>query len=107
MNIKAYIDQFHEISHLKREEQFSLLERASNDANSRLKLLNFYMIALLIRMLFIMTIVGGSYFIFGYSALLLIITIFLSLLLSTIVTTEINTYLLSRSLKDILNKDNL
>lgn len=105
MDIKTYIDQFHEIAHLKRERQFLLLERAYNDACSKLKFLNFSMIALLIRMTFITTISGGSYLIFGYSALLLIITVFLSLLLSTIAVNEINTYLLLKSLKNILLKD--
>jgi hypothetical protein len=102
MNIKAYIDQFSEISHLKREQQFSLLERASNDACLKLKFLNFSMIAFLIRTLFITILSGGSYLLFGYSAWLLIVTVFLGLLLSTVAVTEINTHLLSKSLKEIL-----
>jgi hypothetical protein len=102
MNIKAYIDQFNEISHLKREQQFLLLERASNDACSRLKFLNFSLMAFLIRTMFITILSGGSYFFFGYSAWLLIVTLFLGLLFSTIAVTEINTHLLSKSLKKIL-----
>lgn len=102
MNIKAYIDQFSEISHLKREQQFLLLEKASNHASSKLKFLNFSMIAFLIRALFIVILSGGSYLIFGYSAWLLILTVFLSLLFSRVAVTEINTYLMSKSLKDIL-----
>ena len=102
MNIKAYIDQFSEISHLKREQQFLLLEKASNHASSKLKFLNFSMIASLIRALFIIILSGGSYLIFGYSAWLLILTVFLSLLFSRVAVTEINTYLMSKSLKDIL-----
>lgn len=102
MNIKAYIDQFNEISHLKRDQQFLLLEKASNDACSKLKFLNFSMIAFLIRTLFITIISGGSYLLFGYSAWLLIVTLFVSLLFSTVAVTEINTYLLSKSLKIIL-----
>lgn len=102
MNIKAYIDQFSEISHLKREQQFLLLEKASNHASSKLKFLNFSMIASLIRALFIVILSGGSYLIFGYSAWLLILTVFLSLLFSRVAVTEINTYLMSKSLKDIL-----
>lgn len=104
MNIKAYIDQFSEISHLKREQQFLLLEKASNHASSKLKFLNFSMIASLIRALFIVILSGGSYLIFGYSAWLLILTVFLSLLFSRVAVTEINTYLMSKSLKDILNQ---
>jgi hypothetical protein len=102
MNIKVYIDQFNEISHLKREQQFLLLERASNDACSKLKFLNFSMISFLIRTMFITILSGGSYLLFGYSAWLLIVTLFLGLLLSTIAVTEINTHLLSKSLKQIL-----
>ena len=102
MNIKAYIDQFSEISHLKREQQFLLLEKASNHASSKFKFLNFSMIASLIRALFIVILSGGSYLIFGYSAWLLILTVFLSLLFSRVAVTEINTYLMSKSLKDIL-----
>lgn len=102
MNIKAYIDQFSEISHLKREQQFLLLEKASKHASSKLKFLNLSMIASLIRALFIVILSGGSYLIFGYSAWLLILTVFLSLLFSRAAVTEINTHLMSKSLKDIL-----
>lgn len=104
MNIKAYIDQFTEISHLKRDQQFILLERASNDACSKLKFLNFSIISFLIRIIFISLLSGGSYLLFGYSAWLLIVTVFLGLLFSTVAVTEINTHLLSKSLKEILLK---
>lgn len=104
MNIKAYIDQFSEISHLKREQQFLLLEKASNHASLKLKFLNFSMIASLIRALFIVILSGGSYLIFGYSAWLLILTVFLSLLFARVAVTEINTHLMSKSLKEILIK---
>lgn len=102
MNIKAYIDQFSEISHLKREQQFLLLEKARNHACSKLKFLNFSSIALLIRTLFIITLSGGSYLLFGYSAWLLLLTVFIGLLLSRVAVSEINTHLLSKSLKHIL-----
>ena len=105
MNIKAYIDQFTEISHLKRDQQFVLLEKASNDACLKLKFLNFSIIAFLIRTIFISLLSGGSSLIFGYSAWLLIVTVFLGLLLSTVAVTEINTHLLSKSLKEILLKE--
>lgn len=107
MNIKAYIDQFHEISHLKREQQFVLLEKARNDASSQLKGVNFSMLAFLLRTTIIAVITGGSYLIFGYSAGLFFITLLLSLLLSTVAVTEINTHLLSKSLKKILLKEAL
>jgi hypothetical protein len=107
MNIKAYIDQFSEISNLKRDKQFLLLEMAFNEANSKLKFLNFSIIAFLIRMFFIVTLSGCSYLLFGYSAGLLIFSIFLSLLFSRVAVTETHTYLLSKSLKNILLKNTL
>jgi hypothetical protein len=107
MNIKAYIDQFSEISHLKRDKQFLLLEKAFNDVDSKLKFLNLSMIAFLIRVFFITVLSGGSYLLFGYSAWLLLASIFLSLLLSRVAVSEIDTYLLSKSLKKILLKNPL
>jgi len=104
MNIKAYLDYFSDISHLKRDQQFELLEQASNEACLKLKPLNFSIIAFLIRIIFIVVISGGCYLFFGYSALLVIASIFLALLLSRIAVSEINTYLLSKSLKNILLK---
>lgn len=106
MNIKAYIDQFSEISHLKREQQFLLLEQACDEANSSLKLLNFTLLEFLIRLLCITVLLSSSYLIFGYSAGFLIASVLLGLLLSRVAITEINTYLLSKSLKNILLKSN-
>jgi hypothetical protein len=104
MNIKAYIDHFSEISHLERDQQFLLLEEAHNDACSKLKFLNFSTITILVRMLFLIVVVGGGYLMFGYSSWLLILTVLLSLLFSRVAVTEINTHLLSKSLKSILAK---
>jgi len=102
MNIKAYIDHFSDISHLERDQQFLLLEKAKNDACLKLKFLNFSTLTLLIRTLLLIVLVGGGYLLFGYSAWLLILTVFLSLLFSRVAVTEINTHLLSKSLKSIL-----
>jgi len=102
MNIKAYIDYFSDISDLKREQQFVLLEQASNEACAKLKPLNFAIIAFLIRLVFILIISGGGYLLFGYSSLLVVVSLFLSLLFSRVAITEINTSLLSKSLKTIL-----
>jgi hypothetical protein len=102
MNFKVYIDQFDEISNLERDQQYLLLESAYKDARSKLKFLNFSTIAFLIRVLFITVLSGGSYLLFGYSVLLIIMTIVIGLLLSRITVTEINTYLLLKSLKEIL-----
>ena len=65
------------------------------------------MIAFLLRSVFIAVITGGSYLVFGYSAGLFFITLLISLLLSTAAVTEINTYLLSKSLKKILLEEAL
>lgn len=102
MNIKSYIDQFSEISHLKRDQQFSLLEMASKNACSEFKFLNFSIITFLIRAIFLTTLCGGSYLFFGYSPTLLIATVFIALLLSRVAITEVNTHLMSKSLKNIL-----
>lgn len=104
MNIKAYIDYFNDISHLKRDQQYELLAQACNEACSKLKPLNFSIIAFVIRMIFIAIISGGCYLLFGYSALLVIVSIVLGLLFARVAVTEINTHLLSKSLKNILLK---
>jgi len=105
MDIKAYIDHFKDISHLQRDQQFLLLKEASNDASAKLKFLNFAIIEIFIRIIFLLLLVGASYFTFGYSAWLLIVTVILGLLFSRVAVTEINTYLLSKSLKSILLKN--
>ena len=104
MNIKAYIDYFKDISHLKREQQYDLLEQALNEACSKLKPFNFSIIAFFIRIIFIVIISGSCYLLFGYSALLAIVSLFFGLLFSRIAISEINTSLLSKSLKIILLK---
>ena len=107
MNIKAYIDYFNEISHLARDQQFLLLEQARNDANTKLKLLNFSLVALLMRITFIIIIAGASYLLFGYSIGVLIASLFLALLLSRIAIAEVNSHLLAKSLKHILHEQTL
>ena len=104
MNIKTYLDYFSEISDLKREKQYLLLEQACNEACSTLKPLNFSIIAFLIRMIFVLIISRGFYLLFGYSSLLAIVSVLFALLFSRVAVTEINTYLLSKSLKKILLK---
>jgi len=105
MNIKAYIDYFSDIKHLKRDQQYVVLEQAHDEACSKLKPFNFSIIVLLIRMIFILIISGTGYLLFGYSIVLVITSIFLGLLFSRVAITEINTNLLSKSLKIVqLNK---
>lgn len=102
MNIKAYLDYFSDISHLARDQQYLLLDQAHNEACSRLKPLSFNSIALLIRTIFIVIFTGGCYLFFGYSSLLVIGSIFFSLLVSRVIITEVNTSILSKSLKKLL-----
>lgn len=104
MDIKQYIDYFDEISHLKREHQFTLLERARNEihANSKFPILAF--IPYFFRLTLVLLFTGGSYFIFGYSGWILILSFFLGLLCSRIVITEINDSLMLKALKRNLRK---
>lgn len=105
MNIKSFIDQFSLISNLPREQQFVLLEKARDDACLQLKFLNFATIAILIRFLFILVIVGGSSLLFGFSAVIILFTLVLSLLFSRVAITEINTHLMLKSLRKVLAED--
>jgi hypothetical protein len=104
MDIKQYIDYFDEISHLKREQQFTLLEQARDNicASSKFPILSF--ISYFFRLTFIFLFVGGSYLTFGYSSWIFILSIFLGLLCSTLVITEVNESLILKSLKRNLSK---
>lgn len=105
MDIKPYIDYFDEISHLKREQQFMLLEQARNEIHSSSKFPILAFIPCFFRLTFILLFVGGSYLIFGYSNWILILSFFLGLLGSTLVITEINESLILKALKRNLSKN--
>ena len=107
MNIKAYLDYFSDISHLARDQQYLLLEQAHNEACSRLKPLSFNSIALLIRTIFIVIITGGCYLLFGYSIVLLMMSVLLALLIARVVITEFNSAMLTKSLEKISLKKSL
>ncbi|MGY5453064.1 hypothetical protein ACVFI8_19305 [Agarivorans sp. MS3-6] len=107
MNIKAYIDYFSEISHLKREQQFDLLEQAHDDACSGFKILTFTNIAVLIRMIFILFLPVASYLLFSYPVWVLMVTIFLGVLISRVAVSEISSHLLLKSLKKVLRENPL
>lgn len=106
MDIKRYIDYFKEITHLTREQQFTLLEQAHDDLNSISKLPLLVIIPLIIRVTFIALFMGGSYLIFGYSNIGFILSLLVSLLCSTFAITEINESLMLKALKKNLNKNN-
>lgn len=105
MDIKQYIDYFKEISHLKREQQFSLLEQACNEVNSNANFPILVIIPYVIRLIFILIFVGGSYLAVGYSSWIFALTILLSLLCSRVVTTEIKDSLILKALKKYLSHD--
>jgi len=104
MDIKQYIDYFDEISHLEREEQFILLEGARDEIHARLKFPILSFIPGFIRLTLILLFVGGSYFIFGYSIWLLVVSFFLSLICSRIVIMEIRDSLMLKAIKRNLSK---
>ena len=104
MDIKQYIDCFDEISHLKREQQFTLLEQARDDifTGSKFSILGF--MPYFFRLAFICLFAGASYLVFGYSSWMFILSFFLGLVFSTLVITEINESLILKSLKSNLSK---
>lgn len=99
MDIKQYIDYFDEISHLKREQQFKLIEQAFNDIHADYKFPILKFIPDIIRLAFITLFSGGSYLIFGYSIWILVISLFVGLLCSKVAITEITDSLVLKALK--------
>lgn len=106
MNIKAYIDFFPEISERERSEQFTLLERAESDANSRFKLPIFKLIAALIPSSMVLLFVGVAYFLLALPTWSLIIAIVFGLLLSRMIVSELNARLLKTGLLNVLQTNN-
>jgi len=104
MDIKQYIDYFDEISHLKREQQFTLLEQARNDIHGRSKFPILSFIPPFVRLTLILLFAGGSYLVFGYSGWMLLLSFFLGLICSRVVITEINDSLMLKALKRNLAK---
>ena len=105
MDIKQYIDYFDEISHLKREQQFTLLEQAHNDVNANSKFPILVFIPHFFRLIFICLFVGASYLFFGSSIWILLLSFFLGLLCSRPVITEISDSLMLKALKINLSKN--
>ncbi len=103
MNIKAYIDFFEEISELKRDQQFDLLMRARDEILASYRWSVFNMVSLLGPVFSILLIVGTSYFIFGLSILSLFISVIIALLISKVFVTEINSRLLRKGLKKVMD----
>ena len=104
MDIKQYIDCFDVISHLEREQQFTLLEQARDDISARSKFPILAFMPYFFRLTFIFLFAGGSYLVFGYSSWILMLSFFLGLVFSTLVITEVNESLILKSLKRNLSK---
>ncbi|TDF42143.1 hypothetical protein EYS14_04730 [Alteromonadaceae bacterium M269] len=102
MNIKMYLDYFDEISHLPREEQFDLLDKAQDLVLSESKVSKFKLVSFFAPLLSLVAMIGIGYVIFGYSILLFVIAGVFGLLLSRVAVNETNTYLLSRGLRRVM-----
>jgi hypothetical protein len=99
MDIKPYIDYFDEISHLKREQQFTLLELARDDIGTRSKLPILSLIPCCVHFTCLCFFVGGSFLVFGYSGWVLVLSFLLSLLCARFLITEITDALMLKALK--------
>ncbi len=99
MDIKQYIDYFDEISHLKRDEQFTLLERARDEIKVEYKLPIFAILSFFVRLTFVLLFTGGSYLLFGYSSWIIALSLLLALLCSRVIVTEISDSLILKALK--------
>ena len=104
MNIKEYIDRFSEISHMKREQQFVLLEQARDEIQLNTKWRSFNVIEFIVRTSFITLLAGGSYIIWGLSGWILFLAVLMGLVFSRVVIKEINDALILKGLKSILHK---
>lgn len=104
MDIKQYIDRFDDISDLQREQQFSLLEQARDEIQSKTLWPSFKVIAFIVRATFLIVLTGGSYIIWGLSSWGLIVSVLMGLLLSRVAITEINDRLMLKGLKVVLPK---
>ena len=105
MEIKQYIDYFDEISHLKRDVQFELLEQASKEIHKTYRFPILTFISLFVRLTFVLVFTGGSYLLFGFSNWVLTLSLILGLLCSKITVTEINDSIVLKFLKNILSGD--
>jgi len=105
MDIKQYIDYFDELSHLKRDMQFKFLEQVRNDIHKNYKFPILTFLPYLIRLTFVLLFTGGSYFTFGFSSWILVLSLFLGLISSKIAITEINDSIILKTIKKKLNNE--
>ncbi len=106
MDIKQYIDYFDAISHLDRDHQFNLLEQANSEIHTDYKMPIFTLIALFVRLAFVLLCMGASYLLFGLSNWVIAISLLIGLLCAKVAVTEISDSILLKYLKRNLKQDN-
>ncbi len=107
MDIKQYIDYFDEISHLKRDIQFRLLEQARDEININYKLPILAILSPFVRLTFVLLFTGGCYLLFGFSSWRLLLSLLLGLLCSRVIVTEISDSLMLKALKKNLSSSSV
>ena len=102
MDVKPYIDYFEEIAHLERDKQFDLLEQACEQINASSSLPVFPLITHLVRLVFLLLLLGGSYLLFGLTIWILALASVVGLLAARVVSSEITDTLIRKALKSLL-----
>ncbi len=105
MDIKEYIERYDEISHLSREQQFSVLEQARDEIQSNTLLPSFAVIGFIVRVSFISLFLGANYFLWEISTLKFVLSVLLGLVFARVVVSEINGRLMLNGLKRVLRKN--
>ncbi len=105
MDIKEYIESFEEISQLSRDKQFTLLEQARDEIQSNTSLPSFAVIAFIVRVSCISLFFSACYFFSEFSTLNIVISVLLGLLFARIIISEINSHLILKGLKRVLQKN--
>ncbi len=103
MNIKAYIDYFDEISDLKRDKQFTLLEQARNEIVGESMFSIFNLVSYFIPLTFVVVALALTFTFYGYSVFGAFISVLVALLLSRVLVTEINAGLMQKGLTKVLS----
>ena len=102
MNIKAYIDYFDEIADLKRDKQFTLLEQARDEIVGESTFSIFNLVSYFFPLTFVVIAISLTLYFYGYSIFGGFISVLISLLLSRIAVTEINSRLMRKGLNKVL-----
>lgn len=103
MNIKAYIDYFPQLRELPRDQQFDLLVKAKDAAESELMLKSFERMSITLRLVCLLFFISLSYLIWPNSTIAIVTSTVLALVISRIVIKEKTESLLQREIKKLLN----